>query len=105
MVRKVNKKLSFEQVYFTLIKKGANGMGMIDYEVKNRIAFITLNRPERFNAYGKSFFNEMPETWKSLGMIKTLWLPLSRELKKRRSVLVMISRAENFLWMNLRNHL
>ncbi|HPJ68843.1 MAG TPA: enoyl-CoA hydratase/isomerase family protein [Desulfobacteraceae bacterium] len=38
-------------------------MGMIDYEVKNRIAFITLNRPERFNAYGKSFFNEMPETW------------------------------------------
>lgn len=39
-------------------------MGMIDYEVKNRIAFITLNRPERFNAYEKSFFREMPEVWR-----------------------------------------
>lgn len=38
-------------------------MSMIDYKVKNRIAFITINRPERFNAYTKEFFNELPETW------------------------------------------
>jgi len=37
---------------------------MIDYEVKGGIAFITLNRPERLNAYTKEFFKEMPEIWK-----------------------------------------
>jgi enoyl-CoA hydratase len=36
---------------------------MVDYEVRNRIAYITINRPERLNAYTKGFFRELPETW------------------------------------------
>ena len=49
-------------------------MGMVDYEVKNKIAYITLNRPERFNAYGKSFFREMPEVWKKFRDDKDAWV-------------------------------
>lgn len=38
-------------------------INMVEYKVKNRIAFITIDRPERFNAYTKEFFDEMPATW------------------------------------------
>lgn len=37
---------------------------MVEYNVKNRIAFISINRPERLNAYTKEFFDELPKTWK-----------------------------------------
>ena len=37
---------------------------MVDYEVDNGIAFITLNRPERLNAYTQAFFDELPAVWK-----------------------------------------
>jgi enoyl-CoA hydratase/carnithine racemase len=54
--------------------EGAGRMGMVDYEVKNKIAYITLNRPERFNAYDKAFFCEMPEVWKQFRDDTDAWV-------------------------------
>jgi enoyl-CoA hydratase/carnithine racemase len=36
---------------------------MVKYRVEDRIAFITIDRPDRLNAYTKEFFDELPTVW------------------------------------------
>ena len=37
---------------------------MVKYRVEDGIAFITIDRPERLNAYTKEFFDELPAVWR-----------------------------------------
>jgi enoyl-CoA hydratase/carnithine racemase len=36
---------------------------MVKYRVENGIAFITIDRPDKLNAYTKEFFDELPAVW------------------------------------------
>jgi enoyl-CoA hydratase/carnithine racemase len=44
--------------------KASARQGMVRYQVEDGIAFITIDRPDKLNAYSKEFFDELPAVWK-----------------------------------------
>ena len=40
-----------------------SGMAFVNYEKRNRVAVVTLNRPERLNALGNALLQELAEAW------------------------------------------
>lgn len=45
----------------------------IIYEKKNRIAYLTLNRPHRGNSYDKVMENEVNEVWQDIKQDEAIW--------------------------------
>ncbi len=46
------------------------------YEKKGRIAYITLNRPERGNSHNSVMLKELPLVWKDFGGDDNLWVAI-----------------------------
>ena len=51
-------------------------MSVVIYEKKGRIAYITLNRPERMNAINGELIREMDSTWKDFKNDDNLWVAI-----------------------------
>jgi len=49
-------------------------MALIDYEVKDKIAYITLNRPEKRNALNEEMFNELMDACKRCNDDPDVWV-------------------------------
>ena len=49
-------------------------MSVLIYEKKDRIAYITLNRPEKMNAINTELMNELAKTWVDLRDDDNIWV-------------------------------
>ena len=51
-------------------------MAAVIYEVKNHIAYVTLNRPEALNAINKQLSAELEETWHRFDADSDAWVAI-----------------------------
>lgn len=49
-------------------------MALVEYEVKDKIAYLTLNRPEKRNALNEGMFNAIMETCQKFDNDSTAWV-------------------------------
>ncbi len=51
-------------------------MSVLVYEKKDRIAYITLNRPEKMNALNSELLDELAKTWQDFNEDNNVWVAL-----------------------------